>query len=111
MHRCLQISEIVHNIVKNLPCHRAVPGIRSHGDLLAIATVSKMFSEPALECLWAEQDSLRVLLRTLPRDLWNEGGDGNMLVGLLFLPYQTLNTFLMVHQLEVPTALHPVRFG
>jgi hypothetical protein len=94
MHRCLQISEIVRNIVNILGYAETK---EDDSGLLALVTVSKMFSEPALECLWAKQDSLPVLFKTLPRDLWNESGDGNVLVGLFFNSYQTLNAFLTFH--------------
>jgi hypothetical protein len=83
MHRCLQISEIVYNIVDMLDCNgfKTTPG---RNDLLALATVSKMFTEPALDWLWAGQDSLLTLIKTLPRDLWEQSGKGKVLVGLLF---------------------------
>jgi hypothetical protein len=81
MHRCLQIPEIVRSIVNMLARNEAISG---RLDLLAVATVSKMFSEPALEWLWAGQDSLLILIKTLPQDLWNESGDGKVLVGLRF---------------------------
>jgi hypothetical protein len=81
MHRGLQIPEIVRSIVNMLARNEAISGRQ---DLLALATVSKIFSEPALELLWAAQDSLLILIKTLPQDLWNDSGEGKVLVGLSF---------------------------
>jgi hypothetical protein len=53
-------------------------------DLLAIALVSKNFCEPALDVLWGFQDSLLLLMKTFPPDLWIEEGNAKTLVSFIF---------------------------
>ncbi|KAF7354656.1 hypothetical protein MSAN_01379200 [Mycena sanguinolenta] len=65
----LQIAEIVRMI-----CDEAESGQykRRFEALLALATTSKTFSEPALNIIWREQDSLVPLVKCMPDTLWQE---------------------------------------
>jgi hypothetical protein len=76
MHRCLQIDEILRRVLD-------IDQFWLH-ELLIFALVSKVFLEPALDLLWAEQDSLLRLIKTFPQDLWMETGDPLVLVSLYF---------------------------
>lgn len=78
MHRCLQIHEILHNVLDNIALAASLR------DLFSVALVSKAFNEPALDALWAFQDSLLLLIKTFPADLWIESGDPKKLVGFVF---------------------------
>nr|GAT55157.1 predicted protein [Mycena chlorophos] len=62
MHRCLQISEIILNVVAYLPQSR---------DLAAVALVCRAFEAPALDSLWREpgHDLLQHILGCFPDDL------------------------------------------
>jgi hypothetical protein len=89
MHRCLQIPELLHNILESFSTPRIeswrFPHFRNLlRDLLAIALVSKAFCEPALDVLWSFQGSLPVLIKTFPRDLWTEDEDTMTLVSFVF---------------------------
>jgi hypothetical protein len=90
MHRCLQIPELLYNILENFSVpppfeYWHYPRFRDLSrDLLAIALVSKTFCEPALDVLWSHQDSLPLLIKTFPRDLWTENGDPKKLVSFVF---------------------------
>ena len=68
MHACLNVDEIVRLIVHKLV---ASSGRRS---AVSLACCSKSFEDPVLDALWATQDELLPLLKSLPSDVWKEGG-------------------------------------
>ncbi|KAJ6473200.1 hypothetical protein C8R45DRAFT_408929 [Mycena sanguinolenta] len=63
----LQIAEIVRMI-----CDEAESGQFRKQTLLALATTSKIFSDPALNIIWRDQDSLVPLVKIMPNTLWGE---------------------------------------
>jgi hypothetical protein len=75
MHDCLQITEILANIFDSYDDDK-----RSRNTLLHLALVCKIFHEPALDALWRFQWSLLTLVKTFPRDLWDETVDPETLV-------------------------------
>lgn len=83
MHRCLEIAEILHIILKNI----SIYAYGSRHNLLSLAFVSKAFHEPALDLLWELQDSLSPLIKTFPADVWKEEGNPSILVSFLSMSY------------------------
>ena len=73
MHHCLHITEILINIFD-------LYDEQSKHTLLQLALVCKLFHEPALDALWRFQSSFLVLVKTFPRDLWEETGEPATLV-------------------------------
>jgi hypothetical protein len=67
MHRALHVNEIVSLIVGHLDCrgHRG----RDQLSLVALASTSRAFSEPALNRLWAAPQ-LWDLAKTMEQKLW-----------------------------------------
>ncbi|KAJ7160612.1 hypothetical protein C8R43DRAFT_920477 [Mycena crocata] len=71
MHRCLNILEIL-----SLICCEAGSSKKT---LASFAMTCKSFTEPALDVIWAYQDTLANLLRCMPNGLWDMSDDqGNM---------------------------------
>jgi len=68
MHACLNVDEIVRFVAHEL--------VVSSGERSAVslACCRKSFEDPVLGTLWAEQDVLLPLLKSLPCDVWKEGG-------------------------------------
>jgi len=68
MHACLNVDEIVRLVAREL--------VASGGERTAVslACCSKSFEDPLLDALWATQRSLLPLLKSLPGDVWKEGG-------------------------------------
>jgi len=70
MHPCLNVDEIVRLIAHEL--------VVSSGERSAVslACCCKSLEDPALDALWAKQESLYPLLESLPSDVcqWKEGG-------------------------------------
>jgi hypothetical protein len=68
MHRCLNVDEIMRLIACEL--------VASGGGATAagLACCCKGFEDPALDALWADQESLLPLLNIFPGDVWKEGG-------------------------------------
>ncbi|KAI0045274.1 hypothetical protein FA95DRAFT_135586 [Auriscalpium vulgare] len=64
MHRCLQISEILHEVVEYLAADS-----RHKGTLANLACTSKLFLEPALDALWRDLDDLYPLVDCFPEDV------------------------------------------
>jgi len=75
MHRCLQIYELVFVIFKyafmewDNDLERVL--LVGRRTLLHLAATSRSFHNPALDLLWSQQDSVQVLLQTLPRKIWS----------------------------------------
>uniref|UniRef100_A0A8H7Y8G1 Uncharacterized protein n=1 Tax=Psilocybe cubensis TaxID=181762 RepID=A0A8H7Y8G1_PSICU len=74
MHHCLQVTEILDLILTDLFESREGP--HSRGDLLSVGLTCQDFLEVALDILWGTQTSLVPLIKTLPCNLWKEGGSG-----------------------------------
>lgn len=68
MHPCLCIDEIIRVIAYKLV------GSGGKAAAVSLACCRKCFEDPALDALWATQDRLLPLLKTLPMDVWSEGG-------------------------------------
>jgi len=68
MHACLNVDEIVRLIAHEL--------VVSGGEATAVglACCCKSFEDSVLDTLWAEQEMFLPLLRSLPGDVWKEGG-------------------------------------
>ena len=66
MHACLNVDEIVRLIA----CELVASG--AEATAVALARCHKGFEDPVLDTLWETQDQLLPLLRSLPRDVWNE---------------------------------------
>ena len=66
MHRCLNVDEIVRLITCELVASEA------EATAVAIACCHKNFEGPVLDTLWETQAHLLPLLKSLPRDIWNE---------------------------------------
>jgi len=68
MHTCLNVDEIVRLIAHELVA------FSGEGSAVGLACCCKSFEDPALDALWAIQWSLLPLLKSLPGDVWKEGG-------------------------------------
>jgi len=68
MHPCLNVDEILRRIA----CELVESG--GKGTAVALACCCKSFEDPVLDALWVEQGQLLPLLKSFPRDVWNEGG-------------------------------------
>ena len=68
MHTCLNVDEIVRLIACELVASKA------GATAAALAGCRKSFEDPVLDTLWETQNSLSPLLKSLPGDVWNEGG-------------------------------------
>ena len=66
MHPCLNVDEIVRPIAHEL--------VTSGGKASAVslAWCCKSFEDPVLDVLWAEQEGLLPLLKSLPGGVWND---------------------------------------
>jgi hypothetical protein len=101
MHRCFQIPELLYNILENVsnskpedPPYWTGLGCQNIRDLLAVALVSKAFCEAALDALWSFQDSLPVLIKTFPRDLWTEDRNSKTIVSSTYILPEGVNFYL-----------------
>jgi hypothetical protein len=75
MHPSLRITEILTNIFDSYDDDN-----QSKNTLLHLVLVCKIFQEPALDALWRFQRSFLTLVKTFPRDLWEEAADPGTLV-------------------------------
>ena len=68
MHLCLNVDKIIRLITCKL--------VESNAKATAVtlACCRKDFEDPVLDVLWRTQERLLPLLKSLPRDVWNEGG-------------------------------------
>jgi hypothetical protein len=102
MHRCLNVDEIVRPIA----CELVASGGKATA--VGLACCCKSFEDPALDALWAEQDSLLPLLKTFPGDVWKEGGytvSISTTCIFSFLNYPTRKSFK-----RLPTTMEWARF-
>ncbi|KDQ51255.1 hypothetical protein JAAARDRAFT_211219 [Jaapia argillacea MUCL 33604] len=67
MHHCLQITEVLTVIAKHVQGSR-----NDNASIASMARTCQVFSEVALDILWAEQESLVPLIYTLPSSLLEE---------------------------------------
>jgi len=68
MHACLNVDEIVRFITHELVASSG------KGSAVCLACCRKSFEDPVLDALWATQGKLLTLLKSLPSDVWKEGG-------------------------------------
>jgi len=68
MHPCLNVDEILRLIA----CELVTSGGRENA--VGLACCCKNFEDPVLDTLWETQDQLHPLLKSLPGDVWNDGG-------------------------------------
>ena len=68
MHSCLHMDEIVRLVAHELVTSDGV------ATSVALACCCKSLEEPVLDVLWETQEKLLPLLKTLPGDIWDEGG-------------------------------------
>ncbi|KAH7929962.1 hypothetical protein BV22DRAFT_93909 [Leucogyrophana mollusca] len=63
MHQCLTVLELLHCIFRYVALKKT---------LALLARTCRTFTDPALDVLYCELESLRPLIKCLPRDLWRE---------------------------------------
>ena len=68
MHACLNVDEIVRLIARELVASEA------KATAVALAGSRKRFEDTVLDVLWETQVQPLPLLKSLPGDVWNEGG-------------------------------------
>ena len=68
MHACLKVDELVRLIAHELVTSGA------KATIVALARCCKSFEDSVLDVLWETQGALLILLKSLPGDVWNEGG-------------------------------------
>ena len=68
MHACLSVDEIIRLIARELIASKA------EVNAVALACCRQKIEGPVLDVLWETQDKLLPLLKSLPGDVWNEGG-------------------------------------
>ena len=74
MHRCLNVSELVGEIAELvMECGRK-------RDLVSLAITSHTLTETVLTVLWKQQQSLVVLFKCFPADMWRMSRRRGMLV-------------------------------
>ncbi|KAF8959225.1 hypothetical protein BDZ97DRAFT_1401270 [Flammula alnicola] len=71
MHDCLQVTEIVDLIFKQV-YYDSPPGRSANKTLLALATTCHDFEELALNIMWHTQSNLVRLIKVLPSHCWQE---------------------------------------
>ena len=102
MHACLNVDEIIRLIVHQLVRSRA------KATAIALACCCKNFEDPVLDVLWETQDGLLPLLKSLPTDVWNEGGY-TVSAPIAHISY-SLNSFIRKSFKRPPTTLEWARF-
>ena len=68
MHVCLNVDELVRLIARELVA------LKGKASAVALAGSCKSFEDPVLDALWEMQELLLPLLKSLPGDVWKEGG-------------------------------------
>ena len=102
MHACLNVDEILRLIVSELV------GLEAKAAAAALACCCKSFEDPVLDTLWETQNRLLPLLKSLPVDVWNEGG---CTVSAPAAPvFYRLNYLVLKSFKRPPTALEWDRF-
>ncbi|KAJ7667079.1 hypothetical protein B0H17DRAFT_1142964 [Mycena rosella] len=70
--RTLLMPEIVRMICDEANTESFMYSIPPQNTLVSLARTSRMFSDPALDIIWREQDSLAPLVKCMPDTLWEE---------------------------------------
>ena len=102
MHACLNVDEIIRLIIHQLVRSRA------KATAVALACCCKNFEDPVLDVLWEAQDGLLPLLKSLPADVWNEGGY-TVSAPITHTSF-SLNSFIRKSFKRPPTTLEWTRF-
>ncbi|KAF9558664.1 hypothetical protein CPC08DRAFT_709497 [Agrocybe pediades] len=73
MHRCLEINEILLQILDYIACDAILrkPKSSPRKDLRSMALTSRLFTRPAMHLLWRSLNNPIPLLLTLPDDIWS----------------------------------------
>ncbi|KAJ7442781.1 hypothetical protein B0H11DRAFT_2093438 [Mycena galericulata] len=81
MHRALRIPEIVSMISRELVSFPERAFHHNNSDtaqtLAAVARTCKAFQDPALDLLWAPQNTVMKILDCMPGDIWEETDEGD----------------------------------
>ena len=102
MHACLNVDEIVRLIAGELVESKA------KATAAALACCCKNFEGPVSDTLWETQEELLPLLKSLPVDVWNEGGYTVSTPKTRVFP--PLNCFIRRSFKKRPTTLEWARF-
>ena len=102
MHACLNVDEIFRLIVGELV------ESKSKATAVALACCCKNFEGPVSDALWETQEELLPLLKSLPVDVWNEGGYTVSAPKTYVFP--PLNCFIRKSFKRHPTTLEWARF-
>ena len=102
MHACLNVDEII-----RLIAHEVVES-EAEATAVALACCCKSFEDPVLDVLWETQWNLLPLLKSLPRDVWNERASNvsEPTTRLFFSLNHTISKIFM----RSPTTLEWTRF-
>ena len=101
IHVCLNMDEIVRFIACELVASKA------KATAVALAGCRKSFEVPVLDALWGTQEHLLPLLKSLPGDVWNEGG---YTVSTQQRIFPSLNYFVWKSLKRFPTTPEWARF-
>jgi len=85
MNQIFYVEELVRQIAFN-----ADHGSQGSASLLALACCCKTIEGPVMDVLWQRQESLHIILRTLPADCWTITGKVYVSGALLYLPNRSL---------------------
>ena len=102
MHPCLYVDEIVRLIAHELVAFNA------QATSVALACCCKTFEDPVLDILWETQSRVLPLLKSLPGDVWDEGGCSVSVPTTCFL--SSLNYLIQKSFKRLPTTLELARF-
>ena len=102
MHPCLYVDEIVRLIAHELVAFNA------RATSVALACCCKTFEDPVLDILWETQSRVLPLLKSLPGDVWDEGGCSVSVPTTCFL--SSLNYLIQKSFKRFPTTLELARF-
>jgi len=101
MNSCLSVDEILRRVAHELLASRG------RATAVALACCCRTFEDSVLDELWATQEGLLPLLRSLPEDVWN--GDKNVGVPIEFV-FSSLNFFIRKSFERLPTTPEWARF-
>ena len=102
MHPCLYVDEIVRLIAHELVAFNA------RATSVALACCCKTFEDPVLDILWETQSRVLPLLKSLPGDVWDEGGCSVSVPTTCFL--SSLDYLIQKSFKRLPTTLELARF-